>query len=783
MDLTFRLPGPWGAGKGSNLQPTEVDNNFWSIAEAILDLQSNPALPVGIESITVSGTQMTITLTDGTVMGPFTLPVLTFRWRGEWVPFAVYAELDVFTVLNVGIFMALLDHSSGAEFDPDITAGEPPAAALQQLFGSTDSALSGLSDVELTDPVLTGDFLVWQDDDQRWVNLPTGTLAYQNADAVAITGGSITGMAAPVDPNDVATKAYVDAMPSGITAPDATVMANIAGVVAPSIPNTLTDILDYILGTTVRGTLLFRGGPGWVALPPGTVPAQFLMTLGPGADPEWHAGTTAGITQLYPGAGISLGGGSIVDTGTISLADIADNALLANISGGTTAAAPTTLTAYLDHVLGTARGTVITRTSVGWLALAPGANGQYLKTQGSGADLTWDNPVGAGTVTAISAGTGIATSASPITSSGSVALAPIANLNLLANTGGSTAAPVPTTATLLFDRAFGTTQGSVLYRNATTWVMLTPGTTGQFLATGGAAANPSWQNAPTTGAAIPTARIISNISGSTATPSGNTLTNILDAIISSARGTLLYRGSGGWLGLAPGTSGQFLRTAGAGADPGWATVSGGGGGGITELTGDVAAGPGSGSVAATLANTAVAPGSYTHAAITVDAKGRLTAASSGTAGDVVGPGSAVSGRVATFSGTTGKLIADGGASIADLKTEALQLAVSDETTNLTTGTAKLSFRMPWAMTLTAVRSSLATASSSGLVTVDIKESGTTILSTALSIDASEKTSVTAATAAVISDAALADDAEITIDITAAGTGARGLKVTLLGTRA
>ena len=117
-------------------------------------------------------------------------------------------------------------------------------------------------------------------------------------------------------------------------------------------------------------------------------------------------------------------------------------------------------------------------------------------------------------------------------------------------------------------------------------------------------------------------------------------------------------------------------------------------------------------------------------------------------------------------------------------TTSFVLACSDEETALTTGT-KLTFRMPFAYTVTAVRASLTTAGTgANLVTVDINESGTTILSTEITIDATETTSTTAATPPVIDDPDLANDAEMTVDIDQIDSGgvSAGLKVYIIGYR-
>lgn len=105
------------------------------------------------------------------------------------------------------------------------------------------------------------------------------------------------------------------------------------------------------------------------------------------------------------------------------------------------------------------------------------------------------------------------------------------------------------------------------------------------------------------------------------------------------------------------------------------------------------------------------------------------------------------------------------------------VALSDETTAITTGTNKATMVFPYDVTVVSVGCSVNTAGTG--LTVDINEGGTTILSTKLTLDSGEKTSLTAATPAVISDASIAAGAEVGFDIDVASGTSKGLKVWLV----
>ena len=113
----------------------------------------------------------------------------------------------------------------------------------------------------------------------------------------------------------------------------------------------------------------------------------------------------------------------------------------------------------------------------------------------------------------------------------------------------------------------------------------------------------------------------------------------------------------------------------------------------------------------------------------------------------------------------------------------IMTAASDEITAIVTATDVMQFRMPYAMTGSEIRASLGSACATGTFTVDVNVGGVSVFSTLLTVDATEKSSTSAAIPAVLSVTAWADDAIVTIDVDGQGDGtATGLKITMIGTR-
>ena len=112
--------------------------------------------------------------------------------------------------------------------------------------------------------------------------------------------------------------------------------------------------------------------------------------------------------------------------------------------------------------------------------------------------------------------------------------------------------------------------------------------------------------------------------------------------------------------------------------------------------------------------------------------------------------------------------------------EVLAFALSDEGTTITTG-QKLTAHLPYNFTFTEVFTGLGTASSSGAVTVDVKLAGTSLFSVKPSIDATEETSLTG-TVGVLSTTTGTKGQKLTFHVDAAGTGAKAIKVYVIGNR-
>ncbi len=385
----------------------------------------------------------------------------------------------------------------------DVIAGLP--SANSSILATDGSGVPGMTqllphavqvEIESLDSGTSANiFTFWRGDGTWAVPAGSGTVSPANANEIAyyaVGGNQVQGLTTANDGVLITSGAGVPSISS--TLPTA-VQANITVLGALATPlvvssggtgaNTFTAYSVICGGTTATGPFQNVAGLGTLGF--------VLTSAGAGQLPVWSAPATSGtVTSIATNNGVT--GGTITSTGTIGLASIADQRLLANVSGGVTFPSANTLTAVIDACIGSTQGNILYRNATVWTVLAPSTSGFFLQTTGASSNPQWAAG-NSGTVTNVATGAGL--TGGPITTTGTISFATVANNSVLANISGGVAEPSANTLTAVIDSAIGSTQGQILYRNATVWTALNPGNNGEFLKTQGAAANPIW--APETG--------------------------------------------------------------------------------------------------------------------------------------------------------------------------------------------------------------------------------------------------------------------------------------------
>lgn len=316
------------------------------------------------------------------------------------------------------------------------------------------------------------------------------------------------------------------------------ILGNPTGSRAPGTATNVGAIFDQYYSCSARGSILFRGasnltclGPGTAGLPltsggaggdlsysivalsagglggnntaanggifysdatrgrilAPTATAQQMLQSGANAAPAWSTATwpsTTTINQiLYSSAANLIGGIATMNNGVM----ISGGAGIPVFAGTLPCANFPALSGDISTVANACATTLATvNANVG--------------SWGTATQVPQFTVNAKGLITAV-ANVTITPAFSSITGQATLAQFPnIASNTVLANVTGGSAVPTAATPSAILDTLTTcSTQGSVMYRNATTWVCLGPGSSGQVLQSGGAAANPSWLTVSGTG--------------------------------------------------------------------------------------------------------------------------------------------------------------------------------------------------------------------------------------------------------------------------------------------
>lgn len=396
-----------------------------------------------------------------------------------------------------------------------------------------------------------GQILIGNGTDYTVANLTAGTGV-----TITNTAGGIT-LSAPDNGTVTGVTASSPLASSGGTAPNISLTGTVPVANGGTGAATLT---GYVIGngtsamtasatiptSNLTGTLpVANGGTGQTTYTDG----QLLIGN--------STGNTLAKATLTAGTGVTITNGpgtitiSAPDTGTVTA--VTASSPLAS-SGGATPNLSLTGTVAIANggTAGTATptaGAVPYGTGTAYAFTNAGTAGQVLTSAGAGAP-TWTTPT-TGTVTAVTASSPLASSggATPdLSLTGTVAIA----------NGGTNTTTTPTA-------------GAIAYGTGSAYAFSLAGTAGQVLTSNGAGA-PTWSAAAsgtvTSVAQSFTGGLIS-VSGSPITSSGT-----LALTVAGTSGGVPYFSSGtSWASTAAGTTGQFLKSNGAGA-PTWADAYG-----------------------------------------------------------------------------------------------------------------------------------------------------------------------------------------------------------------